>query len=186
MPFTMSSFLFLSSMIMASGAGEFWAKMLNLVFVLVALLLIFLVLIQKSSDGGGLGTAFGGSGSADSLFGVKTAAGIKYFTGWIAIGFMVLSLVIAKVTAANRMAAPVSHNAVIPTEDAGDTGGGEQPGPIDENQPQPPGEEPPGGDEESTPDESSSGTPPGDDDATEDDSGKEESQPDSSDNSSGE
>lgn len=89
---------FLSFLLLASKVGTFWSGLMTVIFVFVAFLLIFLVTIQKGADSGGLGTAFGGGGSADSLFGVKTASGIKYVTAYLAVAFMILVLLIAKAT----------------------------------------------------------------------------------------
>ena len=51
------------------------------------------ILLQEGK-GGGLGEAFGGAGQ--QTFGVK-AQGIAKFTGWLAVGLVVLALVISKI-----------------------------------------------------------------------------------------
>lgn len=94
---------FLSFLLLASKVGSFWSGLMTVIFVFVAFLLIFLVTIQKGADSGGLGTAFGGGGSADSLFGVKTASGIKYVTAYLAAAFMILVLLIAKATTGSNI-----------------------------------------------------------------------------------
>ena len=80
---------------MAAKALVTW--LLNPMYIFACLFLIFLVVIQRGSEGDGMGAAFGG-GSSDSLFGVKTGAGIKKFTSIIAAIFMLLVVTIAKLT----------------------------------------------------------------------------------------
>ena len=57
-------------------------------FILLSVLLIFVVLIQESKSSG-LGAAFGGADSGDSVFGTSTADVLKVFTGWLTIAFVV-------------------------------------------------------------------------------------------------
>ena len=59
--------------------------LLYLVFVLSAILLITVILLQEGK-GGGLGDAFGGAGQ--QTFGVGTR-GITRFTGWVTVVFLV-------------------------------------------------------------------------------------------------
>lgn len=66
---------------------------LYLLFVLSALLLISVVLIQEGK-GGGLGDAFGGAGQ--QTFGVG-AKGITRFTSYVAVAFVVLAVAITLV-----------------------------------------------------------------------------------------
>ena len=64
------------------------------VHVLVCLALILVVLLQ-SGRGGGLAGAFGGGG-AQTLFGGRGAATLlSKATAWLAVGFMVMSILLA-------------------------------------------------------------------------------------------
>lgn len=56
-------------------------------FLIMCLLLCGAILIQEGK-GGGLGTAFGGSDSGDSLFGTSTPEVLKKFTAYLAIIFV--------------------------------------------------------------------------------------------------
>jgi preprotein translocase subunit SecG len=69
---------------------ELISTLLTLLFVLSALLLIVVVLIQEGK-GGGLGDAFGGAGQ--QTFGVG-AKGITRFTSYVAVAFVVLAIAI--------------------------------------------------------------------------------------------
>lgn len=82
-------FLFLASL------GSVFSTLLTIVYLLVCLLLIFVILIQKGSEGSGLGGAFGGGG--DTAFGVKANLAFKKTTGVIAGIFIFLSLLLAYV-----------------------------------------------------------------------------------------
>jgi preprotein translocase subunit SecG len=65
---------------------------LNVVFVIVALMLIAVVLIQEGK-GGGFGNAFGGVGG--EVFG-HGATGVNKLTSWLAGTLLVLAMVLAK------------------------------------------------------------------------------------------
>ncbi len=52
-------------------------------FLIVAVLLCLLVLVQEGK-GGGLGTTFGGGDASDSVFGTSTPQVLKTFTGYLA------------------------------------------------------------------------------------------------------
>ena len=69
-------------------------------FVLCALLLMLVVLLQEGK-GGGLGSAFGGA--AADAFGVK-AGTVNKFTTWLATGFLGLALLYAGLSAQRRSA----------------------------------------------------------------------------------
>ena len=58
-----------------------------ILFVFVAALLCFSVLIQESKSSG-LGAAFGAGDAGQSMFGTSTADVLKKFTAWLAIIFM--------------------------------------------------------------------------------------------------
>ena len=60
------------------------------VWLLSALLLIFIILIQKGK-GGGLGGAFGGAGGGGGLLGTKTGD----FLTWVTIGLVFLFFFLA-------------------------------------------------------------------------------------------
>jgi preprotein translocase subunit SecG len=59
-------------------------------FLLIAVVLCFVVLIQESKSLG-LGASFGGE-SGESMFGTSTADVLKKFTGWVAVFFLVGSI----------------------------------------------------------------------------------------------
>ena len=66
--------------------------MFTIFFVLIALMLIFMVIITPSQEGG-LASAFGGMGS-DSFFGTKAGRHINRFTVFLAVTFIVLAMAI--------------------------------------------------------------------------------------------
>ena len=63
------------------------------VFILLAMLLCFVILIQEAKSLG-LGASFGGDNS-DSLFGTSTAEVLKRFTAYLAGIFLVSCLVLS-------------------------------------------------------------------------------------------
>ncbi len=73
-------------------AASFLVIMLDVLFVIVCLLLIFMVVITPSNEGGIAG-AFGGMGS-DTFFGTKAHQHISKFTMGLAISFLVLAVLI--------------------------------------------------------------------------------------------
>jgi protein translocase SecG subunit len=88
-------------MIALLGA-QFLPVMLGILFVIVCLLLIFMVVITPSSEGG-MAAAFGGMGS-DSFFGTKAHQHINKFTVFLAVSFLVLAFCI---NWTNKEAGPV-------------------------------------------------------------------------------
>lgn len=64
----------------------------TIIFFLVCVLLIFMVVITPSQEGG-LASAFGGMG-ADSFFGTKAGRHINRFTVFLAVTFLVLAMLI--------------------------------------------------------------------------------------------
>ena len=62
-------------------------------FILVAVLLCLVILVQESKSMG-LGSAFGGD-SSDSLFGTSTADVLKKITAYLAVAFMALCIVLS-------------------------------------------------------------------------------------------
>lgn len=67
--------------------------LLSLVLLLTAFGLIFLVLMQRASTDGGMGTAFGG-GVTESAFGADTGNVLTRFTRYAVVLFFVLSFVL--------------------------------------------------------------------------------------------
>lgn len=70
----------------------FLLTILLILFVLVCLLLIFMVIITPSGEGG-LASAFGGMGG-DSFFGTKAHRHVNRFTVFLAVAFLVLAICI--------------------------------------------------------------------------------------------
>jgi preprotein translocase subunit SecG len=77
--------------------------------VLVCLVLILVVLLQ-SSKGGGLAGAFGGGGGQTMFGGQETATFLSKATTYLAVAFMVLSLLLAFLSA--RRGQPGSRSVV--------------------------------------------------------------------------
>ena len=79
-------------MITLLAAGGFLGTLLGILFVIICLLLIFMVIITPSQEGG-MAAAFGGMGS-DSFFGTKAHQSINKFTVFLAVSFLVLAFCI--------------------------------------------------------------------------------------------
>ncbi|UCH83097.1 MAG: preprotein translocase subunit SecG [Candidatus Latescibacterota bacterium] len=77
------------------------------IHVLVCIVLIVVVLMQ-SSKGGGLAGAFGGGGDQTVFGGHETATFLSKATTYLAVGFMVLSLVLAFLTSKRGIGRPES------------------------------------------------------------------------------
>lgn len=71
---------------------------LTVLFVIITLLLIFMVVITPSSEGG-IAAAFGGMGS-DTFFGTKAHRHINKFTLFLAVSFLVLAFSINLINSA--------------------------------------------------------------------------------------
>ena len=69
---------------------------LTVIDAMIALLLIGVVLIQQSKDGGLGGSPFGGAG--DSVFGGQAADHLTKITVILASGFLILTLILAVIT----------------------------------------------------------------------------------------
>ncbi len=80
-------------MILPLATVPFVMKIVAAVWIIAAVVLVLLVLIQKGR-GGGLAGAFGGAG-ANSLMGTKTGD----FLTWVTIGLVVLFLFLAVIMA---------------------------------------------------------------------------------------
>lgn len=104
-------------------------QVLIIVYVLIALALIGLVLIQQGK-GADMGASFG-AGSSATVFGAGGSGNfLTKMTTWLAIGFFVISLVLGNLTANrtksveewNDLSAPVSEQTIatdaIPDESA--------------------------------------------------------------------
>lgn len=89
-------------MILPLAAVPFIMKIVATVWIIAAVVLILLVLIQKGR-GGGLAGAFGGAG-ANSLMGTKTGD----FLTWVTIGLVVVFLFLAVILAKYYKPAPSS------------------------------------------------------------------------------
>ncbi|MEX1012902.1 MAG: preprotein translocase subunit SecG [Waddliaceae bacterium] len=77
----------------------------SIIFLILCAVLCFVVLIQESKSTG-LGASFGGD-SGESLFGTSTADVLKKFTGYLAIAFLICSLLLSFWTASlGRTRAP--------------------------------------------------------------------------------
>ncbi|MCF7806600.1 MAG: preprotein translocase subunit SecG [Simkaniaceae bacterium] len=72
---------------------SFLFYLLLTLFLIVAFLLSFVVLIQESKSMG-LGSAFG-SDNGSSVFGTATADVLKSFTGWMAVVFASLCIILS-------------------------------------------------------------------------------------------
>ena len=80
----------------------FLEPILWILFVAACALISIVILLQEGK-GGGLGEAFGGAGQ--QAFGVK-AQGIQKFTGWVALGVIVLSILITLVRGSSSIDLP--------------------------------------------------------------------------------
>ncbi len=76
-------------------AVSFFANLIAVIFLICAMALILIVLIQKGK-GGGLGAAFGG-GSASGLLGSKTGDFLTWITIAMAGAFLALAVLMAKI-----------------------------------------------------------------------------------------
>ena len=75
--------------LLLAGSG-FGYYALATIFVIVCILLVFIVVITPSSEGG-MAAAFGGMGS-DSFFGTKAHQHINKFMVFLAVAFLVLAV----------------------------------------------------------------------------------------------
>ncbi|NBD38566.1 MAG: preprotein translocase subunit SecG [Verrucomicrobia bacterium] len=64
---------------------------LTFVLILISLFMVLVILMQKGSSGGGMGSAFGG-GVAESTFGAETTNILTRATKWAAFGFFIVAL----------------------------------------------------------------------------------------------
>jgi len=99
-------------MIALLAAGGFLGTLLSICFIIICLLLIFMVVITPSQEGG-MAAAFGGMGS-DSFFGTKAHQHINKFTVFLAVSFLALAFWI---NWTNKTAAPVQGTGTSIIED---------------------------------------------------------------------
>lgn len=72
-----------------------WMKILNVVYLLVAVTMVALILLQRGA-GAAAGAGFGGGGASGSVFGAQGAANfLSKTTKWFAIIFFGISLFMA-------------------------------------------------------------------------------------------
>ncbi len=109
----------LSLVVIAAFVG-FVKAVLMFLFILTALLLITIVLLQEGK-GGGLAGAFGGAGA--ETFGVQTG-GVNKFTAWVAATFMVLAVAYATIKPDEEATAPSAGVGTIDDGGAGGAGAG--------------------------------------------------------------
>ena len=87
--------------------GPFLLGFASIAYIVVCALLIIIVLMQESR-GGGLASAFGGSG-LDLSFGAGIGRKMSRFTVVLAVIFMVLSIILAVAPATKQGAPPSSR-----------------------------------------------------------------------------
>ncbi len=84
-------------------AASFGYVSLVTLFVIICILLVFMVVITPSQEGG-MAAAFGGMGS-DTFFGTKAHQHINKFTVFLAVAFLLLAVFINRYNAAPSPAA---------------------------------------------------------------------------------
>ena len=82
-----------------------------LVFHVVICIALIIVVLMQSSKGGGLAGAFGGGGDQTVFGGHETATFLAKATTYLAVAFMLLSLMLAFL-ASNRTASKGQHSAL--------------------------------------------------------------------------
>jgi len=119
--------------------ASIWVGLISVVWLISALMLIGIILIQKGK-GGGLGGAFGGAGGGGGLLGTKTGD----FLTWVTIGlvflFFFLAIVLVKI-GGNTVPEGLTNedNGVQTTEvDTSGTGDGTSTTPDDATETAPP------------------------------------------------
>jgi preprotein translocase subunit SecG len=109
------------SLLLALNFLGFLKGLIFVTFVLSAMLLILIVLLQEPK-GGGLSGAFGGAGA--ETFGVQTG-GVNKFTSYVAGAFLLLAILYAAIREPEPQAISDTVPAVTDTSgDDGATGGG--------------------------------------------------------------
>ena len=77
---------------------------LSILFIIICFLLIFMVVITPSSEGG-MAAAFGGMGS-ETFFGTKAGSHINKFTVFLAVSFLLLAVAINRYNTGSERAGP--------------------------------------------------------------------------------
>ena len=104
------------SLILAFGFASFIKGVLMFIFILSALVLVLIILLQEPK-GGGLSSAFGGAGA--ETFGVQTG-GINRFTAYVATTFIVTAILYAAYRPDNEAAPSDATRTVATPEPAGE------------------------------------------------------------------
>jgi preprotein translocase subunit SecG len=113
-----------------------FSTILLIFFVPICTLLILIVLLQ-AGKGGGLAGAFGGGGG-QAFLGARGAADfLSKLTVYLAVGFMLLSLILS-LTYAPQTSDNIKEKAPVVQEDAGETTSGEATTAPDTSQPETP------------------------------------------------
>ena len=90
-------------------------------FVLVSFLLILVILLQPGK-GSGMG-AIGGGGGGGTVFGARGAVGfLGKMTGWLAAAFMVLALILARMSIDSSGVTPGLKTTPQPLQEVTETG----------------------------------------------------------------
>jgi len=86
------------------------------IFVFVSAITCLVILVQEAKNVG-LGASFGGGDTSDSLFGTSTAQVLKTFTGYVAIIFLSLCVILSLLTSKmGRMSVPMPTEIESPAE----------------------------------------------------------------------
>ncbi len=95
-------------------------EILIVVYLIIALTLIGLVLIQQGK-GADMGASFG-AGSSATIFGSSGSGNfLTKMTTWLAVGFFVISLLLGNLTASKTKQVDEWNNLAVSTEQATDT-----------------------------------------------------------------
>jgi len=125
-----------------------FSTILLVIFVPICILLILIVLLQ-AGKGGGLAGAFGGGGG-QTLLGARGAADfLSKLTVYLAVGFMLLSLILS-LTYAPQRSVNVREEKPADVQDAGETAAEEASAPQEETTPDTSQPETPSADEGNT------------------------------------
>ena len=108
------------SLVVIAAFVHFVKAVMMFLFILSALLLITIVLLQEGK-GGGLAGAFGGAGA--ETFGVQTG-GVNKFTAWVAATFMILAVAFAAIKEEEEARAPSEGRSTIDDGGAGNADDG--------------------------------------------------------------
>ncbi|MFO7724485.1 MAG: preprotein translocase subunit SecG [Oceanipulchritudo sp.] len=112
-------------------------SLLTFILILVSLFMVLVILMQRASSSGGMGSAFGG-GVTESAFGADTTNILTRATKWSALAFFAISLALylmymsrrgfdngpegsapPEIPAASEEAAPMPESEAIPMPESG-------------------------------------------------------------------